>query len=337
VTSRVVLASIAAIVLSLSAAAMSHHRGLRAAEQAAAPQGPHHMVLPELSKERTFDGIELHRYSEFWNDWHLVTTRFRRDNGEQRFVYANDIAWRAMRSKAHVYPDGAMFGKVAFGVGEDPSFPNSVEPRRFSRIQLMKKDTRAYPENDGWGYAIVVGDRPPPYDSAETTVKACHACHRLVPERDFVFSTPSFLGDGYVAEGTHQASFQNRFSTQDPGTLSAFQRRAIALLPPRRKESGPRIVRSATMPLFGGSVNESIGVLSAYTLADSSLYAIWDEPSGSFVLAEWLPAVSGCERRAVVAFASTATTTSMSRIGQRPLRTQTPPQVLTVCDGQIMH
>ncbi len=53
----------------------------------------------------------------------------------------------------------------------------------------MLKDSKRFPERDGWGYATFQ------YDSASDTWKAksddgaaCHACHTLVKARDFVFT-----------------------------------------------------------------------------------------------------------------------------------------------------
>jgi hypothetical protein len=263
------------------------------------------MGLPDLTRYRAFDGIELRRYERFWEYWKLVTVRFRADNGEQRFVFANPIAWRAMRSRSAVYPDGAMFGKVAFAAGEDPSFPNSREPRGFTRIQLMRKDSRAYPQTDGWGYALLTGaPGGAPYGEESTTVTACHACHRLVPERNYVFSTPSFLGDGYAPNVTQSVAFKTRFADQDVASLSSFQRDALNRVGYRYgdPEWGARQIRSLSLDLFPGSVNESVGPLSWFASEENTVYALWDERHGQFAVALPLPPTSRCRARARFAF-----------------------------------
>ncbi len=179
--------------------------------------------LPDLGRERTFDGIDLPRLAAFWRSWKLVTVRYRKDNGEQRFVYANDIAWKAIRDGRARYPDGAMFGKIAFGTSDDAAFPNSAEPARFARLQLMLKDSKGHAESDGWAYAIIIGRGRPPYDSVQSTAAACHACHQAVPGRDYVFSTPAF-GPGRQGSGS---AFDSRFTSRETSTLSEAQRGAL--------------------------------------------------------------------------------------------------------------
>ena len=55
------------------------------------------MELPDLTSLRPMNGIDPADYDKFWENWSLVTTRYREDNGEQRFIYANDIGYQAMR------------------------------------------------------------------------------------------------------------------------------------------------------------------------------------------------------------------------------------------------
>jgi hypothetical protein len=159
-------------------------------------------ALPSLLADRPMDGIDMASVDRFWDTWKLVDVRYRSDNGEQRFVYVNDAAWKTMQAKGTHYPDGAMFGKLAFHTANDPAFPSSFEPRGFSRLQIMKKDAKAYPNNDGWGYAVITSaeekDTGLPAEDLQIAA-ACHACHRLVPERDFVFSRGPFTDQGEVS------------------------------------------------------------------------------------------------------------------------------------------
>jgi hypothetical protein len=39
-----------------------------------------------LSSFNEVNGINPKKIDRFWEDWHLVTVRYRKDNGEQRFV-----------------------------------------------------------------------------------------------------------------------------------------------------------------------------------------------------------------------------------------------------------
>lgn len=252
------------------------------------------MSLPDLAKAHSFDGIDLPSVETFWKTWHLVTTRYRADNGEQRVVFANELAWKAMQSKSRTYPNGAMFGKVAFAVGDDPSFPNSKEPVGFARVQLMRKDSRAYGRADGWGYALLVAGSGVPYAAESTTVAACHSCHKLVPERDFVFSRPAFLGDGYKGSDVRSVQFKTRFREQPTATLTFFQQQAFNTLVDRNSAKSIAKLRGLTMELFSGSLNESVGVLSRFALEDQAIYALWDEKRSQFLIVAPLAPTAAC-------------------------------------------
>ena len=89
------------------------------------------MELPDLRSLRPMNGIDPAPLDEFWNDWNLVTTRYREDNGEQRFIYANDLAYNAMKEGKVSFPDGSALAKLGFKTIVDPQFPNSREPVDF--------------------------------------------------------------------------------------------------------------------------------------------------------------------------------------------------------------
>jgi hypothetical protein len=262
------------------------------------------LPLPDLRNSRPIDGIDVAQYQNFWNDWTLVTVRFRKDNGEQRFVYANRVAAQAMRAGSSAYPDGAMFGKVAFTTEVDSSFPNSVEPRNFSRIQLMRKDAKRYKDTDGWGYALILPRSTGLSVADRATAGACHACHKLVPERNFVFSRLSFPTKPR-SQHAHSIDFRSHFSVQTARNLSDFERRALKNVVRNEAISDLGPIRSASMTLFTGSVNESLGVLSRYASQDRQVYALWDEKHGHFAVARPLAASAECETKEWVALTIT--------------------------------
>ena len=142
------------------------------------------------------NGIYFENYRDFATKWHLVTVRFRQDSGELRLTYANDLAFKAMKSLKPSYPDGAMFGKVAFTTENDPSFQSSKMPSATKRFQLMLKDRKKYQGSDGWGYALFDNDGQLFNEDVQKKTESCVACHRLVPERDYVFSRPVSLLSG---------------------------------------------------------------------------------------------------------------------------------------------
>lgn len=136
------------------------------------------------------NGIKFEDFGDFYKSWNLVTVRFRRDTGEQRLTYANEKAWAALKNGAKTFPDGAVFAKIGMKTEDDPSFVSSAVPSGPRRYQFMVKDASKFKETDGWGYALFDSKKEIlPEDPRKQTI-ACHACHKLVPERDFVFSEP---------------------------------------------------------------------------------------------------------------------------------------------------
>lgn len=134
--------------------------------------------------------IRLLDYGDFTQKWKLVTVRYRQDSKEMRFTYANSIAWDAIRQGLAIYPDGSVFAKVGFKSDVDHAFSSSVVPSGARRFQLMVKNSKKYLETDGWGYALFQSNGTLFDGDIKTVTQSCHACHKLVPERNFVFSEP---------------------------------------------------------------------------------------------------------------------------------------------------
>lgn len=94
-------------------------------------------------------------------------------------------------------PDGAMMAKMEWSKKKGPDFPSILVPDTLRRIGFMVKDSKRFPDTDGWGYAQWV------YESASDTFKpesadpgfgktVCHQCHTIVKGKDFVFTAYPF-------------------------------------------------------------------------------------------------------------------------------------------------
>lgn len=147
------------------------------------------MTLSAFAADKSvMNGISFKKYAGFEQKWKLVTVRYRKDNRELRFVYANPIAMRAMDLKMKKYPEGAVFAKVAYLAQPDPAFESSLAPSESRRFQFMVKDSQKYKKHNGWGYALFnsYGEMNP--EPQDQQVNACASCHNVIPERDYVFS-----------------------------------------------------------------------------------------------------------------------------------------------------
>lgn len=140
--------------------------------------------------ESEMNGISHARFAGFEDQWKLITVRFRSDTREQRFVWANPEAVKALEAGAQDFPDGAVFAKIGFAVEEDPAFKSSLVPSGSKRYQFMVRDKERYKDTGGWGYALFDGQRLTYEGDHQSQARACYACHQLVPQRGDVFSVP---------------------------------------------------------------------------------------------------------------------------------------------------
>jgi len=171
------------------------------------------------------NGIKWRDYDGFWQRDRLVTVRFRLDNEEQRFIYANDIAWQAMKQGANSFPDGAVFTKVGAKTERDPLFDNAAVPSRGARYQVMVKDTTKFPETNGWGYALFSANGKRLTNDEQATTRACHACHVLAASRGYIFAQPVSLGaEDYSAKWVKDADNILFFVTEKIDTYPEIKR-----------------------------------------------------------------------------------------------------------------
>lgn len=252
------------------------------------------MILPDLRQMRTMNGIDPKHFHEFWKTWPLVTVRYRPDKGEQRFVYANPIAYNALKEGLLDLPDGSAFGKVAYLTAEDPQFPNSVEPSDYTRVQLMVKDSKRFQKLDGWSYWLHTDSGKVLQSEDKSRALACHACHRLVKDRDFIFSAPTFLQKRASWYGKIGKSFKDRFRKKKISQLSSFEKSILDLLP-----QAPQTVHRLRMRLFTGSLYESIGPVSRFASQDSP-YLLVDPIAKRFLIATRLESTSKCKSHVLI-------------------------------------
>jgi hypothetical protein len=93
------------------------------------------------------------------------------------------------------FPDGAMIAKVEWAKDNNPASPYRVTvPGRLNDISFMVKDSKRFPDTDGWGYAqfrYTPGSRTfKPYGDGPGFAKAdCHQCHiNGAKARDYVYT-----------------------------------------------------------------------------------------------------------------------------------------------------
>ena len=137
------------------------------------------------------NGIEL---PEGYKDWRVIASSHREDNNTLRVILGNDAAIEAARAgNTNPWPDGAILGKLVWKDASHAAWPKATVPGEFVHAEFMIKDSKAYPDTGGWGYARWKGLDQKPYGEDAAFVQECHGCHTPVKDNDFVFTHPASM------------------------------------------------------------------------------------------------------------------------------------------------
>lgn len=143
---------------------------------------------------RSPNGIALSEFKGY-ESWPAIAPSLPADG--LKLILGNPVMMKAYADGApgngRAVPDGAVMAKIAWSTKANPYLPGAMAPDALRKVQFMLKDSRRFPETDGWGYADFM------YDPASATFKAagngagfakaaCHQCHTQVRARDFVFT-----------------------------------------------------------------------------------------------------------------------------------------------------
>lgn len=142
----------------------------------------------DYSGKNTMNDITFEEFKDFPSKWELVTIRFRKDTGEMRLTYGNELAMKTLKAGSTLYPTGAVFAKTGIHTSPDPQFISSVVPRGIRRYQLMVRNKDKYKTSGGWGYALFDSQGKTFAEEPKMTQDACYACHTIVENRGDVFS-----------------------------------------------------------------------------------------------------------------------------------------------------
>lgn len=212
-------------------------------------------VSQSLLAAGEMNGYKLSDFKDFEKNWNFVTARFRKDTGEMRFTFANDIAWKALGQHVTSYPEGAVFAKFSARTQEDIDFPSSSVPSGARRVQFMVRSQKKHSSTGGWGYALFKPDgRLFPGDMKSKSL-ACAACHQIVEDRGQVFSQKmAFLGSSinFVRKETPLWSRHLDFREKKTNQILESARNLI----PKKFKSVLQLNGKIEKALFSGSLDE---------------------------------------------------------------------------------
>ena len=168
------------------------------------------VVLAAQSQDRfTLKAANGIAFSEFrgYDAWQLVSTSQPDDAGGcgtskvgcMKAILGNPTMIKAYRdgipANGKAVPDGAALAKIEWLKGRDEASPYGVTVSGTqTEMSFMVKDSKRFPDTNGWGYATFVYDASSDTFKPATTnpsfARACHACHtKGVKARDYVYTS----------------------------------------------------------------------------------------------------------------------------------------------------
>lgn len=129
------------------------------------------------------------KYIPDFQQWQVLVTTSRFDNNTTRVVYGNDVAVKAVKEN-HInpWPEGSTIVKVVWNNLEDGQ--GDVRPGTFNNVQVMIKDSKRFPETQGWGFARFNGINLTPYGKTVQFGTDCFTCHKIAKDYGYVFDIP---------------------------------------------------------------------------------------------------------------------------------------------------
>lgn len=125
---------------------------------------------------------------EGYQNYKLISTHYRTDKSELRYVLINTIGYNALLEKRKTLPKGTKVVKIGWTTKKMATFPSALEKDTLQRVEYMVKDPDTF-NNDGdhWGYARFVKTKEG-YKSWDKGTQSCISCHKTAEKNDYLFT-----------------------------------------------------------------------------------------------------------------------------------------------------
>ncbi len=139
---------------------------------------------------RSPDGVA---FSDFrgYEDWAVVSSA--RTDEVLKVIVANPIMINAFKAgfpgNGQAFPDGAKIVKLQWKPKKSTEAPFVVDvPDLLKQAFVMEKDSKRFPENGGWGYAVFNYEAASDKFTADPSRSNCgNTCHVAVKAKDYIF------------------------------------------------------------------------------------------------------------------------------------------------------
>lgn len=138
-------------------------------------------------------------FSDFrgYQTWEVVAPS--QTNDGIKVILANPVMIEAYRrgvpGNGEAFPDGSAVAKIEWSKKANPESPYSVNvPGTVKSVAFIEKDSKRFPDTNGWGYAEFAYDAAPATfkpvgDNASFAKTLCHQCHNAVKAKDYIFTS----------------------------------------------------------------------------------------------------------------------------------------------------
>ena len=162
-------------------------------------------LVAQTESPKSPNGIALSEFKSY-EAWQMISTSVAgadgcgtSTTGCMKAILGNPVMIKAYRDgipeNGKPVPDGAVMAKIEWLKGADPNSPYEVMvPGETTEVAFMLKDSKRFPDTDGWGYATFLPVGKSGAFKAKTTDPTvmktlCHNCHTNGANvRDFVFT-----------------------------------------------------------------------------------------------------------------------------------------------------
>ncbi len=153
------------------------------------------VAMQDKYKLQAFNGISFSEIKGY-ETWQVIAPSRRTDNNELRIILGNPAMIKAyvegIPGNGKPFPEGCAVVKIAWAEKQSPDFPAAFEPDVLRRVEFIIKDSRRFPDTNGWGYARFLYDNKTsafaPYGKDSSFAQECHQCHTIVQQKDFIFT-----------------------------------------------------------------------------------------------------------------------------------------------------
>lgn len=137
-------------------------------------------------------------FSEFrgYETWESVAPSETKDG--IKVILANPVMIEAYKngapSNGDAFPEGSVVAKIEWSKESDPESPYPVGvPGVVKSVAFMEKDSKRFPDTNGWGYAEFTYDKVaaafrPVGGNGSFAKNVCHRCHIAVKAKDYIFT-----------------------------------------------------------------------------------------------------------------------------------------------------